>query len=470
VGKAQKLTVKERLDRFINDTKTELGVGALIIVSVTMLLVELSLPESDSLLAWRLMLLNDVITGIFIVELSIRFYVEKKKTRFFRKFWIDIIAVVPLFRGLRFLRLLRLLRLFRVGLVLVRQLRGARSQLVRIEYVILGIAVTIAILMGGVSMRLTEGKINEEVATLEQSFWFATMTLVAGEPIGTDPTTPIGRVITLTLMLGGLTVFAIFTGTVSAVMVDALSRMKVRSMDIDELQDHAVVCGWNRSGELILGELLHDRHCKNIVVVAEVQDLEQTPFFQQHPQELFVIEGDYTKMSVLKEANIETAAISVLLADESKEVRSSQDRDARTVLAAMLIEKMNPKIFTTVQLLNRDNETSLRRAGVEEIIVTDEYVGTIMGSVVRNRGISNVLQELLTSKFGQQFYRRTAPDEIVGKTVKEAMMILKENYDATLLAIEGEDSERMIVNPKLTAVIKPGTGIIFTASESSDLV
>lgn len=461
-------TIRDRLDRFINSVPTNLVVGVLIIASVTLLLFELSLSNRETALAFKLMRLNDVITGIFIIELSIRFYVEKKKSRFFRRFWIDIIAVIPIFRGLRFLRILSLLRLFRLGIILTRQLRGARSQLVKIEYVVLAVACAIAVLMGGISMRFAEGGQNTEVSTLEQSFWFATMTMVAGEPIGTNPTTPVGRVITLVLMLGGLTVFAIFTGTVSAVMVDALSRMKVRSMDLDELHDHTVVCGWNRSGELILSELLHDSHCRNIVVVSEVLGLEQTAFFQKYPQELFVVEGDFTRMNVLKEANIENAQNAILLADSSKEERSAQDRDARTVLAAMLIEKLNPKIHTTVQLLNRDNETSLRKAGVEEIIVTDEYVGSIIGSVVRNRGISNVLSELLTAKYGHQFYKLKAPKSLVGKTVQEAMVILKEKHDATLLAVER--GTKMDVNPKGTSMIEEGNSIVIAATDLSTLL
>lgn len=469
MARKSQTTLRERVGEFIHHPITEVAVGVLILVSVTLLLVELSLSAADSLVAQRLVVINDIITGIFVVELSIRFWVEKKKRNFFKTYWIDLLAVIPIFRGLRFIRLLSLLRLFRVGVFLVRQLRGSRAKLVRLEYVILGIGVTVAVLMGGASMRLSEGAINPDFATIENAFWYATMTLVGSEPIGGDPQTPLGRVITLTLMLAGLTVFAIFTGTVSAVMVDTLSRIKVRTMELDELNGHAVICGWNHSAPLIIEELLHDRACKNVIVVSETPDLDQTNLFLNHPHALHVIVGDYTKLDVLESASIRTANIAVLLADESKEARSSQDRDARTVLAAMLIEKLNSDIHTTVQLLNRDNETSLKSAGVEEIIVTDEYVGNIIGSVVRNRGISTVLGELLTSKFGHQFYRIEAPKVVHGKTVSQAMSILKADFDATLIAI-GRDEERLIVNPGPNVEITPGHILIVAASEKSKLL
>ena len=82
----------------------------LIMTSVVLVLAELSLthgtPEANALER-----INDVFTGVFIVELMIRFFVEPRKSRFFRKYWLDILAVIPFFHSLRILRVFRLLRL-----------------------------------------------------------------------------------------------------------------------------------------------------------------------------------------------------------------------------------------------------------------------------------------------------------------------------------------------------------------------
>ncbi|MGM0577496.1 MAG: ion transporter [Myxococcota bacterium] len=59
---------------------------------------------------------GDLITWIFVAELSIRLWVAPRKRRFFRRYWLDILAVAPLIRPLRMFRVLRLLRLFRAGM------------------------------------------------------------------------------------------------------------------------------------------------------------------------------------------------------------------------------------------------------------------------------------------------------------------------------------------------------------------
>lgn len=445
----QSNTVQQRLAAFMNHDATEIVVAILILISVALVLWEASVPHDWPHLR-TLELTNDALTGIFIVELTLRFFAERRKRRFFQRFWIDIIAVLPLMRGLRVLRVLRLLRLFRLGLIITRRMRlfSGRAAFVRLEYILITFAIFISVLMGGLSMRFAEGRENPDFASLGDALWFALLTVIGGEPIDGAPATELGRVVTAGLMLGGLTVFAIFTGTVSAIMVDSLRSIRLRSMEIEELHNHVVICGWNRAGQLLIDELLHESRYEHFVVVAERADLEDSAFFKQHEHRVFFQHGDFTRMEALRQAGVERAAVAILLADDSKDDRSLQDRDARTVLAAMLIEKINAHIYTTVQLHNRDNESSLRKVGVEEIIVSDDYVGNIMASVVRNRGIVSVLDELLTAKRGHQFFKVPVPRKLVGKPVEEALRTLKHDHDCILIAVDrGGGAHGIIVNP-----------------------
>ncbi len=464
LGSKQTEGLRGKLDRFINDTRTEIAVAILILLSVVFIIVEAGMGRTDSSFYHKIVIFNDVLTMVFVLELSIRYFAETRKTRFLRRYWIDILSVMPLMRGFRILRVLRLLRLFRVGLILGKHIRffSTNFRFIKLEYVLITLAIVVAILMGALSIRATEGG---GFGTIEDALWFSAMTLIAGEPIGGEPTTALGKMITLTLMMSGLTVFAIFAGTVSAVMVETLRNLKFRAMDIDEISNHLVICGWNQAAEMIVDELLHSPDIKEMVVVSENRDVEEHPLIADHP-DVYYVHGDFTRMHILKEAGIERASVAILLADDSRDDRSAQDRDARSVLAALLIEKMNDNIFTSVQLLNRDNETSLRQAGVEEIIVTDEYVGNIMASVVRNRGIVSMFDELLTAKWGHQFYKIDCPEYLVDLSVEDALGKLKRDHDATLIAVAGDESgAEMNVNPPKDLVLKASHRIVIAASK-----
>jgi voltage-gated potassium channel len=454
------LTARERLDRVMNHVATELAVAALIVLSVALLLVEVSLAPSSP---WRAPLAraNDVITWLFVVELSLRFVAERRKRRFFRRFWLDIIAVLPLLRAFRMLRILRLLRLFRLGAMLGQHARqfSAVFRYVKVEYLFGSLLVVVLVLMGAMSLRFAEGR--DAFASFEEAVWFSVTTVAASEPVLGAPTTRFGRVVTLALMLGGMTVFAFFTGTVSAVMIDSFRKLRFVRMELEELEDHVVVCGWNLAGELFLEELSSDASPRGIVIVSDSPELNEDALLAEHGDRVHVIREDFTKASVLRQAGVERAAFAVVLADAGRE-RSTQDRDARTVLAAMLVEKLNAEIHTTVQLLNAENEASLREAGVEDLIVGDDYVGSMMANVVKNRGMVPVIAEVLTSRYGQRLFKSPAPPAIHGMRVGDAIRVLKERHDATLLAVELEEGG-FVVNPKADFEIQPGHQVVVTA-------
>jgi voltage-gated potassium channel len=466
-------SLRRRLARFINHPVTEFAILGLILVSVGLVLVEFSLPHGSPAY-YQVEIANDLITWIFVIELLARYVVEQRKSRFFRKYWIDILAVVPFFRSFRILRAFRLLRLFRFGIIASRRLARFSGPFgsIKTEYIIITMSIIVVVLMGAFTMRAAEGRINPDFADIERALWFSVLTVIGGEPIGGDPNTPFGKFVTVVLMLSGLTVFAIFTGTISAVMVNSLKNIRFRTMELDEIENHVVICGWNRAGEMLVDEMLHQARdglgrFRHIVVVTEHDGLQDQHFFRLHADHLYLLTGDYTRVDVLREAGIERASTAMLMADSTSDHRSSQDRDARTVLAAMLIEKLNKDIYTVVQLLNRDNETSLRQVGVEEIIVSDEYVGNIMATVAQSRGIVSMLDELLTSKRGHQFYRCKVPSALVGTKVADAVSILKRDHDATLLGVDSmagsSISENVQVNPPADLVLEAEFVLIVAA-------
>jgi voltage-gated potassium channel len=451
--------VLDTIDRVMNHVATEIVVATLIVASVALLVVEATLLPSDAehtLVAE----LNDVITWVFVVELALKFLGEQTKRRFVRRYWLDIIAVLPLMRGFRLLRILRLLRLFRLGMILSQHAAQFSSvfRTVKLEYVLGGVMVLVAVLMGALTLRMAEA---DGLRTFEESLWYALMTLAAGEPVGGEPTTRLGRVMTLSLMLGGMTIFAFFAGTVSAVMIDSLRKLRFKHMELDELEDHVIVCGWNISGSVFLEELMSDARKRHVVIITEKNSLDEADF-GAHASFVHVIQDDFTRTAALRRAVVERASFVVILADEGNGERSTQDRDARTVLAAMLVERMNPAIHTTVQLLNRENEVSLREAGVEDIIISDEYVGSMMANVVKNRGMVPVIAEILTSRYGQQLFKVDAPASVHGMRAVEAMRVLKEMHDATLLAVE-VDEDGFEVNPPADFVIEPHHRLVITA-------
>jgi len=457
-----------RLRRFMHHPITDLMVMMLILLSVMCIIAEVLSPPGR--LQYWLRIADNVFIGIFVVELSLRYVIAPTKKRFFRSYWLDIISILPVTRAFRILRLLRLLRLFRFGVMLDRRMaRAARIfRRGREGYVMVIFAIITFVLVGALAINLLEGAHNADFESFDEALWWAVMSLIAGEPVGGQATTDGGRVVELLLMIGGVTVFAMFTGTVTAAVLQVVNdRTEEINMEIEDLTGHVLVCGFKRGSEGMIAELQVDPVIKsNGIVVITDHDVEpQLHASNVSTDRVCFLRGDHTRVDVLERAGVERVAMAIILPDKYGSL-SDQDRDARSVLTALVIEKLNKQAYVVVELLNPDNETYLRMAGVEEVLVSDRHTGRLLGSTSRNRGLMRTFRELLTSEYGNQFFKMRLPAAWNGQSVGTIHDRLKLAYNATLISVERTGSNAAtMVNPPPKEVLIEGDRIVYVAKK-----
>lgn len=437
---AEEPWLRRQVDLALHHPATEGILLVLITVSVSVTIAEVLVPTR---IAPMLVRTGDVLALVFAVELALRFWVARKKTRFFERYGVDLLSVLPFW----FFRVLRVLRVFRAAVLVRRRLSPFRGRFdTRADLAATVVGSTTLALLSALVLQRSEGPVNADFADLDQTLWFSLFSLIGGEPIGGNPITQIGRWTTLVLMMGGMTVFGVFVATVSAGMVTRLtSRLEVHELDVDELTGHVVVCGWNGSAGTLLGELLGGADPAPVVLLTErpiPEDL--LPRSGIRREQLYLHTGDYTRLDVLHRVAVGAASRVVLLAD-TLIPRSDQDCDARTVLAALTIERTAPGIYTVAELHNQDNEALLKLAGVEDVVVADVYAGLILGTVQRNRGIVQVFDEILTARHGARFDTIATPSDLAGRTVGDVLAVLHRRNRMLLVAVEQDGGT--VVNP-----------------------
>lgn len=426
----------------------DLAVLVLIVVSVVLLCLEVAHPVGDPTHD-ALAFFSNIITAVFVLELGVRFLASRRKRRFLREYWIDILAVLPLFRALRFLRLLRLLRLFRAVNLLTRQTRLLewlfRKRVT--EYLFIVLLLLFATLFGTLGLAHFHVAGGAGWALLEHSFWETLFTLVAGEPIADFPGTLGGRVVILLVQLSGLTFFALLTGTVSAVMIEKVREGTVfQQILLEDLEEHVLICGFNAGVETVVSELQNhpDFREREIVVITEREEL--PPLDVPFPSRVRSVKEDFTRVEVLKRCNVERCAVA-LIVSEITHNRSRQDADARTVLAALTIEKLSPGVHTCAELSNAQSEPHLRMGGVNEVIVTRNIAGHLLAQAAMYTANVHLLQELLKPTSGNTLQPTTVPSELVGSSFSEALATLHSEHGIILMAIEKASGE-VLLNPR----------------------
>jgi voltage-gated potassium channel len=223
-----------------------------------------------------------------------------------------------------------------------------------------------------------------------------------------------------------------------------------------------VICGWNSKSEIIVQEYRAVKGSMSNSPIVVIAQLEQEVSTQELGAKVYFLYDDFTRVAALEKAGIHRARTCIILADTSGG-RSEQDADARTILAALTVEKLNPAVYTCAELLNRSYGTHLKMGHVNDYVVSGEYSAYMLAQAAMNRGLMGVFTELLTYQRGNEFYRLSLPAKWHGRTYLELFVDLKKTRNATLVAVHPVEGE-MLVNPR-DHTFAPGDEVVVIAQD-----
>ncbi|MDO4762801.1 MAG: ion transporter [Flavobacteriaceae bacterium] len=262
--------LNKKLFRIIYFADTPLGklfdvVLLLLIALSTMIVVLDSVEDIDyHNVLWYL---EGVMTFLFATEYVVRIKIIKNKKDYILSFLglIDLIAILPFFIGLfapevkylLIIRLLRMLRIFRVMNMMDYMddsyyIIEALKQSSRKIYIFLLFIIIIVVILGSL-MYIIEGGING-FENIPKSIYWAVVTITTVGYGDISPVTPLGKFISVILMLCGYSIIAVPTGIVTSQMRPRLDKGKKicnRCGNIDN-DDDARYC--KECGEKIVEE------------------------------------------------------------------------------------------------------------------------------------------------------------------------------------------------------------------------
>lgn len=249
---------------------------------------------------------------------------------------------------------------------------------------------------------------------IEHTSWFDAyyMSLVTLSTVGFGEVIPLdhnGRVFTSFLILFNIGFFAYAISTFTSIFADADLHafffdfnMKQR---IQQLQRHTIVCGYGRHATEVCQELA--KH-KMPFVVIERED-EKVEFLQRETS-YFFLQGDATADEVLLEAGVARASALVV----------TLPSDASNLFVVLSARQINPGLKIISRLNNADDESKLRRAGADHVIMPERIGGFYMATLVNkpdlvefftlisNMGPSNVVfEEISVTRLKEKFQNKS---------------------------------------------------------------
>lgn len=233
------------------------------------------------------------------------------------------------------------------------------------------------------------------------------------------PQTTAGRLLTSVFILVGMVTISVFTATLASVFT--AKRIKEgRGLEKVKATNHVVVCGTGRHLDTIIRYLTRagiTRKQPIVLVNSLTEEAMNEILYRYSHLDIQHVHGDFTQESVLRRANIEDAVAAIIQAGDDTQDRSRADN--RTLQAALAIKALNHDIKLTAEALDPENEAHLRRANVDDVIVSGEFSGYLLGACTVSPGLDVALRELLTVEVRNDMIRNPIPESFRGKTSKE---------------------------------------------------
>ncbi len=257
---------KRQIFRIIFKSDTKLGLLfdlillVLIVLSTIIVMME-SVSIFDAKLHSLFVFLEIIITIFFTIEYVLRIVTIRNKKSYIFSFFgiIDFLAILPFYLSLFFpitkyfliLRMLRMLRVFRIlnlldfmndGYLIVRALKNSSRKI----YIFLLFLVIFCVIVGSL-MFMVEGH-REGFESIPQSIYWAVVTITTVGYGDVSPVTPLGKFLSILLMLSGYSIIAVPTGIVTAEMRNKRQNLekicgRCGNDDVDDDARYCKICG-----------------------------------------------------------------------------------------------------------------------------------------------------------------------------------------------------------------------------------
>jgi voltage-gated potassium channel len=261
------------------------------------------------------------------------------------------------------------------------------------------------------------------------------------------PLDHIGRIYNMVLILTGMGVMFYIVSSLARVVIEGelqavLGRRKLIK-HIRRLNNHYIICGFGRIGEIIARHLT----TRGLALVV----IDKTAVHIPRLEELgyYFLTGDATRDEVLLEAGIERA----------KGLVAVVGSDADNVYIVLTARSLNPKLFIVARGEEPGSEQKLLRAGADKVESPYRMGGQKMAHTILHPTVVTFME--LAMKQGVDW----SMEEIaVGQSsallgVPLADSGLRQNLDLILVAIKRADGE-MLFNPSHETPILAGDTLI----------
>jgi voltage-gated potassium channel len=282
--------------------------------------------------------------------------------------------------------------------------------------------------------------------------WFQAFyrTIVTASLAGLDtvPATNGARVVSIVLVLAGLTIIAyagaVIVDTIAGGVLTGVLAERRKERTIERLSDHFIICGYGRVGRRVAEEF------RAADVTYVVLDFKEDAIAAAKEQDDLLIVGDATVDEDLAKAGIARAVGIVVASDD----------DADNLYISLSARNAQPEIQIVARASNQDAEKKLLLAGADRVVMPYTAAGRTMANLVLKPQVMSFLDAVTTTTGPDLHMAEIEVDGSctnAGRSIREIRV--RRNTGAIIVALRKRDGT-FDTTPEPDARIEPGDVIV----------
>jgi voltage-gated potassium channel len=262
-----------------------------------------------------------------------------------------------------------------------------------------------------------------------------------------QPLSPLGRLFTIGLIVGGVSIAAYALGSAAQFVVSGdwqtyLQERRRRHM-LEQLNDHIIVCGYGRVGKSVVHQLCAEK-LQFVVIETEAERM-------LHLRELghLALHGNAANEELITAAGINRARGLVACAGT----------DAENVYIVLTARGLRPDLNIIARANYEESEAKLLRAGANRVMLPFNIAGRRMVTMLVRPEVADYLDVISHTSDLELLVEQISVAETSGlanKTLAEAE--LGPRWGVTVLACAAQG--RMNLRPGAATLIEPGMRLI----------
>ena len=285
--------------------------------------------------------------------------------------------------------------------------------------------------LGALVLVLVGGAIGYHAA-LDQESWlqsvYRSVVTVSLTGLDSTPKNDSSRILTMILVLAGITIFAY----IGSLVVEAIARGVIggtlaerrRRKAIEALRDHYIICGFGRVGRAVAEEFQHEG-AQFVVLDFSAEAKEAAS-----EEGLLFVEGNGTDDEDLREAGLERA----------RGLIAASDDDADNLYIALSARAAKEDLFIIARASNEEAAKKLRLAGADRIVQPYQAAGRVMANLILRPQVTDFVDVVTTASGNDLRFEEievTSASGQGGRTIRE--LEIRKESGALIVALRKRD-------------------------------